>query len=117
MSNRLKQLSMSPASSATPPFQTRSQGKLMVFSSSATHRKTLAITLKAIMDHAHKDPSYQQHRDLDNGLQAGHFKSVQLPATDKQLHLGDWRIDNSEVRSWARLKGEKQNLDAAMSRI
>lgn len=40
--------------------------------------------------------------DLDNGLQAGHFKSVQLPATDKQLHLGDWRIENSEVRSWAR---------------
>lgn len=42
------------------------------------------------------------HLDLGNCLQAGHFKSVQLPGADKQLHVGDLRTEKSEVSSWGR---------------
>lgn len=45
--------------------------------------------------------------DLGNCLEAGHFKSVQLPGADKQLHVGHLRKEKGEVGSW-----EKQGARA-----
>ena len=37
---------------------------------------------------------------MSKGLQTSHFKSVQLPGADEELHVSDSRAEKSEVSRW-----------------